>query len=367
MTENRLTPSRRNLFLGAAAAAPLVALGGASASAMGGYRDAAGLTMVDGSGAGDWIHPDIRSVDFRFDTGGTVKTFPPSVRVTVPASYESNPDSHYPVLLLLHGGFGDFLDWSDWGVTDALAPYDVITVMPDGGAGSFYSNANFPLPGREAGWETFIMEQVLPFVHENFRTDPDRMAIAGLSMGGWGALSLGQKYWGHFRSISSYSGPADCNPGLSFDRAGATGVAIVIWGGPGGDAEKYPGTANPPGATWGNELYNDLARSYNPMENIENYRDKRVFLRAGNASLLDGLGFDHNQPVVDEVTRRAEELGADVQENAVRITQEDFSAALDDAGIGHSFEVVDGTHNEKLWMACLREDLENGLMDELND
>ncbi|QNN82215.1 hypothetical protein H3H54_14065 [Brachybacterium sp. Z12] len=54
------------------------------------------------------------------------------------------------------------------------------------------------------------MDMVLPFVHSNFRTAPDRMAIAGLSMGGFGALALGQRYWGHFRSVSSYSGPADC-------------------------------------------------------------------------------------------------------------------------------------------------------------
>src|SRR5699024_3284679 len=125
--------------------------------------------------------------------------------------------------------------------------HDVIVVMPDGGAGSFYSNANFPLPGREAAWESFIMDQVLPFVHANFRTDRSRMAIAGLSMGGWGALALGQRYYGHFRSISSYSGPADCNP-ATLDGAA---VAGAIWACPGFDAVKYwpPATCPaPPGA-----------------------------------------------------------------------------------------------------------------------
>jgi S-formylglutathione hydrolase FrmB len=362
VTENRLSPTRRHLLLGAAAAAPLVALGGVSASALGGYRNTAGLTMVDGSGEGGWIHPELRSVDFRFDTGGMVKTFPPSVRVTVPPSYDSSPDRRYPVLLLLHGGGGYFLNWSEWGAIDALAEHEVITVMPDGGAGSFYSNANYPLPGREAAWETFIMEQVLPFVHENFRTDPERMAIAGLSMGGWGALSLGQRYWGHFRSLSNYSGPADCNP--DGELVGSLAVSVVIWGGPIADLDKYPGTSNFPGATWGGDLYNDLARSYNPMENIERYRGKRIFLRAGNAGLLDSLGLDGNQPLVDEVTRMAADVGADLQESAVRTTQEHFSGALHDAGIEHSFEVVDGTHNAELWMRCLREDLP-GIMDEL--
>src|SRR5699024_11811216 len=63
-------PSRRALLLGAAAAAPLVAIGAGPASALGGFQDAAGLHRV-----GEWIHPDIRSVDFRVDTGGMVTTF----------------------------------------------------------------------------------------------------------------------------------------------------------------------------------------------------------------------------------------------------------------------------------------------------
>ena len=55
-------PSRRSLLLGAAAVAPLVALGASSASAagLGGFRNAAGLRMIDGS---PWVHDDIRSVD----------------------------------------------------------------------------------------------------------------------------------------------------------------------------------------------------------------------------------------------------------------------------------------------------------------
>src|SRR5699024_2738675 len=77
----------------------------------------------------------------------------------------------YPVLLMLHGRGGFYQDWTnEGGVVEQTEQHDVIVVMPDGGAGSFYSNANFPLPGREAAWESFIMDQVLPFVHANFRT-----------------------------------------------------------------------------------------------------------------------------------------------------------------------------------------------------
>ena len=354
---SRISPSRRSLLLGAAAAAPIVALGAGSASALGGYRDAGGLHITH-----EWIHEDIRSVDFRFDTGGQVQTFPPSLRVTVPAGYDENPDRHYPVVLLLHGGGGMYQDWTNHGnVIEQTEKHEAIVVMPDGGGGSFYSNANFPRAGLVANWETFIMEMVLPFVHANFRTAPDRMAIAGLSMGGFGALALGQRYWGHFRSVSSYSGPADC---------GATPhgllVGTLIMVSPLGDVPRYGLRANGPGAIWGLEPYPEIARGYNPMENIETYRDKRVFLRTGNAPLLDLLGFDGMDDLVGEYQSRLAEFGMDVQENVVMHTQESFSNALSDAGIEHDFRVDDGeTHEWGLWNRSFAEDLP-GMMKVLN-
>ena len=84
------------------------------------------------------------------------------------------------------------------------------------GAGSFYSNANFPILGREAAWgvvhhgaDAAVRPCELP--HRS-GADGDRRTVDG----GWGALSLGQRYWGHFRSVSSYSGPADCNAALDW-------------------------------------------------------------------------------------------------------------------------------------------------------
>lgn len=358
-----LTTTRRRLLMGAAALAPLVAVGGTAANAaqLGDFHNAAGLKMIDGS---PWIHHDIRSVDFRVDTGGMVKTFPPSFRVTVPPSYTENSDRRYPVLLLLHGAGGFFLDWTkSGGVLEQTKKHEVIVVMPDGGAGSFYSNANFPLPGREAAWESFIMTQVLPFVHENFRTRKDSMAIAGLSMGGWGALSLGQRYWGHFRSVSSYSGPADCT-----DHSEASfAVAAAIWACPSFDIEKYPGTTNLPGATWGHNWFPEIAHSYNPMDNLERYRDKRVFLRTGDGAWLDFIdNLKRNPDVLAEVEKKAGSLFQDVIEAAVHTTQEVFSAALTEKGIENDYKLLPGrSHTWDLWAENLAEDLP-GMMKVLN-
>lgn len=356
---DKLAPSRRSLLLGAAAAAPLVALGGASAhAAVGGLKNAGGLTITH-----HWNHPEIRSIDYRFDTHGMVKLFPPSIRVTVPPSYFENKDRRYPVLLLLHGQGGYYLDWTKMGgVIEQTEKHEVIVVMPDGG-GSFYSNANQPLPNREANWESFIMTQVLPFVHENFRTDPKRMAIAGLSMGGWGALALGQRYWGHFRSVSSYSGPGDRRP----ETGDGAGVHLAIWISPGLEVFKRGPHVNPPGSTWGHAVNPPIAKTYNPIENLDKYRGKRLFLRTGDGGWDDFFGDLAQSPdLAAQFAEKANSLGVDVIEGFVHPNLERFHKAAVDAGLDSDFKLFPGrTHDWGLWKENLAEDLP-GMMKVLN-
>ena len=59
-------------------------------------------------------------------------------------------------------------------------------------------------------WETFHMNQLLPWIEANFRTyaEYDGRAVSGFSMGGFGALKYTAKYFGHFASVSAHSGPA---------------------------------------------------------------------------------------------------------------------------------------------------------------
>lgn len=357
---DKIAPSRRSLLLGAAAAAPLVALGGASAhAAVGGLKNAGGLTITH-----HWDHPEIRSIDYRFDTHGKVQTFPPSLRVTVPPSYLENKDRRYPVLVMLHGQGGFYQDWTNHGgVVEQTEKHEVIVVMPDGGVGNFYSNTNHPLPGRQAAWETFIMDMVLPFVHENFRTDPKRMAIAGLSMGGWGALSLGQRYWGHFRSVSSYSGPADCNPHNSDDGRAVRGA---IWLCPLFEAKKTP-NFNLPGSTWGNELYPRIAVGYNPIENLDKYKGKRIFLRTGDGDWSDfAEGLRQNPQGLADIEKQFGLVFANLVENVVHPNLERFHKAAVDAGLDSDFKLFPGrTHDWGLWKENLAEDLP-GMMKVLN-
>lgn len=305
-------------------------------------------------------------MDFRFVTSN-VKVFPPSLRVTVPEGYwDAGNTKQYPVLLLLHGGFGMFLDWTQRGgsVVDIARGHEVIIAMPDGGGGSFYSNANFP-NRRIAGWEDCIIHQVLPFVHRNFRTKGGgHVGIAGLSMGGFGALALGHKYYGHFSTISSYSGPAN-----TFDRA----VDTIIYLGPAADTTGplfdgrllYPLTANSPGSTWGTNAdlrsglnRDDLRHQYNPLDHIERYRGKRLFVRAGTADPTDLFNMQKHLAGQVNVPSRIKNFIGDVQESVVLRTNRQFRDALTRAGIGVDYgEMAGQTHDWVNWNECLRQDL----------
>ena len=63
--------------------------------------------------------------------------------------------------------------------------------------------------GRGApGWERFYIDELVPLVERRLRVLPGRRnhAIAGLSMGGFGATFLGSQLPGYFGSVASFSG-----------------------------------------------------------------------------------------------------------------------------------------------------------------
>lgn len=133
-----------------------------------------------------------------------------SYSVYLPESYHSSTRD-YPVLYLMHGMTGDHSDWIVKGevqriagkaITEGAAP-EMIIVMPDGLYDSFYIN-NYD---GSVKWEDFFHEEFIPGVEEAFRIIPDRStrAIAGLSMGGYGAMYHAIKYKENFSAVYAMS------------------------------------------------------------------------------------------------------------------------------------------------------------------
>lgn len=138
------------------------------------------------------------------------------VSVLLPSNYETSM-RRYPVLYLLHG-LGD--DNTAWTIMTNLSGYaekmNMIIVMPDG-ARSFYINS---VSDPKAKFEDFIVKDLMAWTDETFRTIPLRRAraIAGLSMGGYGAALLGTKHFKKYSAIGAFSGVVSLAHNMPGDR-----------------------------------------------------------------------------------------------------------------------------------------------------
>ncbi len=83
----------------------------------------------------------------------------------------------------------------------------------------FGEGAGFWLDATSAPWstrfrmESYLLQELLPLVFEQFNDDHDRVGIFGHSMGGHGALTLAFRHPGRFRSVSAFapiSSPTRC-------------------------------------------------------------------------------------------------------------------------------------------------------------
>ena len=119
----------------------------------------------------------------------------------------------YPVVYLLHGIFDSRNTWIEYaGVTATLDRLiaaeripEVIVVMPDGGniyGGGFYRNS--PVTGN---WADYIAGDLVAEIDRRYRTlaRPGGRAIAGWSMGGYGALHLAMERPGIYSSVYAIS------------------------------------------------------------------------------------------------------------------------------------------------------------------
>lgn len=135
------------------------------------------------------------------------KTLPAAV--VLPDSY-GKTKKEYPVLYLLHGGQGSFRDWltktPDKTLLHRLADqYNIIIVTPEGGITSYYFDS--PLQ-KESQFETFIAKEVVAKVENTYRVIKEKRGriIAGLSMGGHGALYIAARHPDQYAAAGSMSG-----------------------------------------------------------------------------------------------------------------------------------------------------------------
>ncbi len=111
----------------------------------------------------------------------------------------------FPVMYLLHGLTDDHTAWvRRTSIERYVEKLPLIVVMPNGGR-SFYADAKSK---PKAAYDAYITKELAGFVDSTFQTVAARegRAIAGLSMGGYGAMAVALRHPDMFCAASSHSG-----------------------------------------------------------------------------------------------------------------------------------------------------------------
>jgi putative tributyrin esterase len=123
--------------------------------------------------------------------------------VLLPHDYENG--HRFPVLYLLHGLYGDYKNWDTLTHLENYAKtLPLLIVMPDAD-NSWYTNSATKPADK---FEDYIAKDLISEIDAKYRTVRERRsrAIAGLSMGGYGAVKLSLKYPELFAFTGSLSG-----------------------------------------------------------------------------------------------------------------------------------------------------------------
>ena len=161
--------------------------------------------------------------------------------VYLPPSYAAQPLRRFPVAYYLHGAWGSEDDWVQKGALDvvmdsliAAGMPEMIVVMPDGDDGFYTTWATIykwrlcPVrtdlrePAarycvRDPRYDAYIARDLVRHIDATYRTlaDARHRGIAGLSMGGFGALALAVEYPDLWAAAASHSGALELLDGVA--------------------------------------------------------------------------------------------------------------------------------------------------------
>ena len=162
------------------------------------------------------------------------------VSVYLPPGYASNPKKRYPVVYFLHGYTDSDAKWyspevKHWIKMPLLADSifatrqlpEMILVTPDAFTryeGSMYSNSV-----TTGNWEDYVAKEMVAYMDSHYRTiaKASGRGLAGHSMGGYGAMRIGQKYPEVFSAIYLLSPCCLTTSGYTFSPQSAARIEAV--------------------------------------------------------------------------------------------------------------------------------------------
>jgi putative tributyrin esterase len=145
---------------------------------------------------------------------------------------------HRAALFLLHGFGGDHRSWtSSVDLTSIVDSTGLVVITPNG-ENSWYVNSATDSLDR---FEDAIVTTLLPAVTGKFHIDSARVGVAGFSMGGFGALSLGLRHPAQFVFIGAFSASLDVPLGIpDLERNNRGGLRQSLEQAFGTDPSEWP-------------------------------------------------------------------------------------------------------------------------------
>lgn len=253
------------------------------------------------------------------------------LRLLLPTNYDAKASTRYPVLFLMHGCCNFDAGFSNWSRNTDLVEFTkdlpVLIVMPEGGNGGNYCDWYNNGMGGPPRWETYHMQELAPWVEQNYQVRRDRMGrmLMGMSMGGFGAFHYAAKYPQRFGSASAFSPAIDTNVEL-YEPVGTAGPGLDY---------------STPSSIWGPRSTEEIRwRGQNPWDLAENLGTTALFIRTGNG------------------TRPGDPAPSDSFEIVVHQMAVNVHNELTRLGIAHTFvDYGEGTHNIAYWQEGLHTNL----------
>ena len=148
-----------------------------------------------------------------------------------------------PLLLLMHGVYGCQWNWWLNGEIATIAmemlrngtTIPMMIAMPSDG---LWGDGSGYVPHQHGNYEKWIVDDIPQCLREQFpQLHPEKFLIAGLSMGGYGAMRLGMKYASRVQGISAHSSITQVAqlsqfipfPVQAFQYAGEADTDLLHW------------------------------------------------------------------------------------------------------------------------------------------
>ena len=160
-----------------------------------------------------------------------------------------------PLLVFLHGrgshGNESNADGAFFAALRALGPRAPDVVFPDGGDHSYFHDR------RSGDWARYVLDEVIPQAVRRLGADGRRVAIGGISMGGFGAWDIARLRPGRFCAVGGHSAalwvhagetaPGAFDDAADFARHDVVGLARARGRAPWGHARLWldGGTGDP--------------------------------------------------------------------------------------------------------------------------